>query len=280
MAKKQTPKRTIVGSPLTPELLKELGAIDELPQSPEHFDPHGNFTNTYRIWTCHGFRESGNQNVGFLRIERLADKSNATHMLKIHQEVAETDGILNVIDAEIKCVTSRLGCPVEWHVSSQFIDTDGKAIEQLRAEEKGSKKKGIMTVKTGGRTLFTRKEVPWLTCDWCIFEFIQRLQFEEQGWLPFDMLEGLTVMKENQCLSYRGLNSTKMDAELISLHCFVQTGSGILPYEYWLDNNHRLMAVTSMNKAYILDDQAVKTIKQKIEQLRKSYMRTKSAIRK
>ena len=280
MAKKQTPKRTIVGSPLTPALLKELRAVDEFPATPKDFDPQANWVNTYRIWTCHGFRETGNQSVGFVRIERLAGKSSASFTLKVHQEVAEVDGIVNVVDAEIKCVTSRLGCPVEWCVSSRFLDADGKAIEQLRSEEKGSKKKGIMTVETGGRTLFTRKEVPWLTCDWCVFEFIQRLKFEEQGWLPFDMLEGLTVMKENQCLSYRGLHPTKMGAEQISLHCFVQTGSGILPYEYWLDDSHRLLAAITMNKAYILDERAEKTIRQRIEQLRKSYRKTKSAVRK
>ena len=280
MAKKQTPKRTIVGSPLTPALLKELRALDEFPATPKDFDPEANWVNTYRIWTCHGFRETGNQSVGFVRIERLAGKSKATHTLKVHQEVAEVGGIVNVVDAEIKCVTSRLGCPVEWCVSSRFLDADGRVIEQLRSEEKGSKKKGIMTVETGGRTLFTRKEAPWLTCDWCVFEFIQRLKFEEQGWLPFDMLEGLTVMKENQCLSYRGLHPTKMGVEQIPLHCFVQTGSGILPYEYWLDNNHRLMAAISMNKAYILDERAEKTISQRVEQLRKSYRKTKSKVRK
>jgi hypothetical protein len=137
-----------------------------------------------------------------------------------------------------------------------------------------------MTVETGGRTLFTRKEVPWLTCDWCVFEFIQRLKFEEQGCLPFDMLEGLTVMKENQRLYYRGLCPTKMGSEDILLHCFVQLGSGILPYEYWLDDNHRLLVAISMNKAYILDERAEKMISQRVEQLRKSYRKTKSAVRK
>ena len=278
MAKKIS-KRTIVGSPLTPQLLHELKALGKIPQTPAHFKPDGNWVNTYRIWTCHGFRETGNQNVGFVRIERAADKANESFMLKVHQEVLQVDGLLHTIEAEIKCVTSRLGCPVEWCVSSRFIDADGRAVEQLRTEEKGSKKKGIMTVETGGRTLFTRKEVPWLTCDWCVFEFIQRLKFEEQGCLPFDMLEGLTVMKENQRLYYRGLYPVKMASEVIPLHCFVQLGSGILPYEYWLDNNHRLLAATSMNKAYVLDEEAEKTIRQRTEQLRNTYKRTKSARR-
>jgi len=280
MAKKKRSKRTVVGSPLTPGLLRELGAIREFVFASENFRPDGNWVNTYRIWTCHGYRESGNYNVGFVRIKRTAGKPNDSFTLEVHQEVVEVDGIVNVVDAEIKCVTSRLGCPVEWCVSSRFIDADGRAVEQLGTEEKGSKKKGIMTVETGGRTLFTRKEVPWLTCDWCVFEFIQRLKFEEQGCLPFDMLEGLTVMKENQRLWYRGVHRMKIGTKDVSLHCFRQLGDGILPYEYWLDDSHRLLAAISMHKAYILDEQAEKAIRQRTEQLRKSYQRVKSARRK
>ncbi len=278
MAKKK--QRTIVGSPLTPTLLDELDALSNFPPSSEDFKPDGNWLNTYRIWTCHGYRESGNDNVGFVRIERTAGRTNESFTLNVHKEIAEADGIVNIVNAEIKCVTSRLGCPIEWRVSSRFIDADGRAIEQLQAEEKGSKKKGIMTVETDGHTLFTRKEVSWLTCDWCVFEFIQRLKFEEQGWLPFDMLEGLTVMKENQRLYYRGLNPTKIGGKKIPLHCFVQLGSGILPCEYWLDDHHRLLVVVSMNKAYILDEKAEKITGKIVKEERKSYEKRKKTQRK
>ena len=79
------------------------------------------------------------------------------------------------------------------------------------------------------------------------------MKIEEETTIPFDMLEGLTVMKENQRLYYRGLRPTKMGSKQMSLHHFFQTGSAILPTEYWLDERHRLLAVISMNKAYILD---------------------------
>ncbi len=279
MAKKQTPKRTIVGSPLTPELLKELGAVDEFPQSPGQFDPQGNFMNTYRIWTCHGFRETGNQNVGFLRIERLAGKSDATYTLKIHQGVAEANGMLNDIEVNMICLNNQLSSPVKWNLSSRFIDPDGKVISELGTSEEVEVSENTLTVGIGRRT-FTRKVTGKYTGDWCLFEAVQRLKFSKASSLSFDMLEGLSLLKQDQRLSYSGAYPMKMSGKNVSLHRFDRLGDGILPYEYWLDNNHRLMAVTSMNKAYILDDQAEKTIKQRIEQLRKSYRRTKSAIRK
>lgn len=279
MAKKQTTKSTIVGSPLTPALLKELHVVDEFPATPKEFDPQANWVNTYRIWTCHGFRETGNQNVGFMRIERSAGKSNTAFTLKVHKEAAEADGIVNVIDAEIQCQYDQLASPVRWRLSSRFIGPDGHSQEELSIQEKTQIEENIMILQTGSRTL--RRKVPSrLTCDFSIFEAVQRLKFDKETSLSFDMLEGLSLLKQGQQLSYRGDYPMNLNSNNVSLHRFDQLGDGILPYEYWLDNNHRLVAVTSMNKAYILDDQAEKTIRQRIEQLRKFYRKSKSAVRK
>jgi hypothetical protein len=94
------------------------------------------------------------------------------------------------------------------------------------------------------------------------------------------MLEGLSVLKENQRLSYRGFYQMKIGNKNIPLHCFVQLGSGILPCEYWLDDHHRLLVVTSMNKAYIFDKQAETITRQKVEEERKSYEKRKGSQRK
>ena len=65
-------KRTIVGSPLTPEMLFKLGATTGFLPDEKPFNPAEEWTNRYRIWTCHGYRESGNVDVGFLQIQRKA----------------------------------------------------------------------------------------------------------------------------------------------------------------------------------------------------------------
>lgn len=261
MAKKS--KRTIVGSPLTPALLDELGALGNFPPSSEDFKPDGNWVNTYRIWTCHGYRESGNQNVGFVRLKRIPDSDKA-FALNVHQEVVETDGITNIIDATIKCRNNQLASPIEWKLSSRFMGADGKNIPGL-----SSKKNGTVNNQMGR-----------MTGDWCLFEAVQRLKTSKETALAFDMLEGLSLLKKDQRLSYRVLYPMKIGGENIPLHCFEQLGSGILPCEYWLDDHHRLLAVTSMNKAYILDEQAEKITRQIIEKERKSYEKRKSSQRK
>ena len=231
---KQT--RTIVGENLTPTLLKELGAVEKFPHTPAGFQPDGNWTNKYRIWTCHGYRESGNENVGSLRITRRVD-SNKTFVLKVLQDIVQTDELTNVIEGTIKCRNDKLASPVEWNLLSQFAGPDGKFISEL-----GSRNHGVATESVTGTT-----------GNWCLFEAVQRLAFDKKSSLRFDLLEGMSLSKLEHRLSYRGTYPMKMDGQSIPLHCFAQLGRGILPYEYWLDDRHRLLAVISMNKAYILD---------------------------
>ena len=228
-------KRTIVGENLTPTLLKELGGVDKFPPTPTGFQPGGDWTNKYRIWTCHGYRESGNEDVGNLRITRRVD-SAGTFILEARQEIDQTDGLTNIIDGTIKCRHDQLASPVEWNLLSQFADPDGKIVSELSCRDRG-----ITETVTGAAS------------DWGLFEAIQRLAFDKKTSVKFALLEGMSVSKPGQCLSYRGAFPMKTGGESIPLHCFSQLGRGILPTEYWLDDRHRLLAVISMNKAYILD---------------------------
>ncbi|MCP4257719.1 MAG: hypothetical protein GY774_09365 [Planctomycetes bacterium] len=261
MAKKS--QRTIVGSPLTPTLLDELGALPDFPPSSEDFKPDGNWINTYRIWTCHGYHESGNENVGYLRIKRLIEPNDSL-TLKVHQEILQADALVNIVEATIECRNNQLASLIQWKVSSRFIDADRQHISQL------SSNYNDIAAEGSNRS----------TCDWSLFEAVQRLEFNRQISLNFDMLEGLSLLKKDHHLSYRGLYPTKIGGVNIPLHCFVQLGSGILPCEYCLDDHHRLLIVTSMNKAYIFDEQAEKISRQVTEKERKSYQKRKRSQRK
>lgn len=242
MAKKKS-SRTIVGSPLTPGLLGELKALGKLPQTPSDFNPGGNWVNSYRIWTCHGYRESGNEDVGSLRIERITDRTNKTFTLKVHQQVNQTDGLTNAVDAVVKCRNNQLASPIQWEVSSRFIGADGKEITKLQSKDKSA----------------ATKSVDRMTSDWGIFELVQRLKFDKSSDFSFDLLEGLSISKKDQRLKYRGDKTVKLGERQARLHCFSQIGRGILPTEYWLDEAHRLQIVCTMNKAYILGQRPKKS---------------------
>ncbi|MHC4297570.1 MAG: hypothetical protein ACYS7Y_09740 [Planctomycetota bacterium] len=233
MAKQQ---RTIVGENLTPTVLRELGAVDEFPQTPATFRPDGDWTNIYRIWTCHGYRESGNDNVGSLRISRRAD-SQETFVLSVRQEIIQTDGPTNVVEGTIKCRLDELASPVEARLQSRFEDADGKVVSELSYPY----------------TVLCTESVTHTASDWGLFEAVQRLAFDENSSLKFKLSEGMWLSKFGQRMFYRGTYPMKTGGKSVPLHCFAQLGRGILPTDYWLDDRHRLLAVISMNKAYILD---------------------------
>jgi len=268
MAKKQT----IVGSPLTPELLSELGAVDEFPSTPEDFEPSGNWGNTYRIWTCHGYRESSNQDVGFLRIHKKIEEQGKTFDVHIEQAVVQTDAMLSNIQAQITCLNNEYASPVKWQTSSRFFGPDGNPLEKLCTAETVSVEGRSMVIETPKGIL--RRQVDNdrpLTSDWSLFEAAQRWETGEAAHLLAHMLEGLCRLKKDQHISYSGQSQTGPDA--VSLFRFAQCGTGILPTDYWLDRSHRLLVVTSMNKAYILDEKAEEITEQQVEKARESYRR-------
>jgi hypothetical protein len=254
-------KRTIVGSPLSLDMLKELDAIRGFPPPSGDFVPGADWEHTYRIWTCHGYRESGNDNVGYLRIRRTAG-SGDHFALNVYRKVVQTDALVHILEARVTCRKNPLASPVAWELESRFVDANNNELPELRNKENHNVTGGVDT-----------------TSDWCLFEAVQRLAFDRQTSLNFRLLEGLNISKPDQHLFYRGVYPTKIEG-VNQLHCFVQLGSGILPTEYWLDNSHRLLAVTSMNKACIFDDESDKMMEQRIEYVRKSYLKSKGSKRK
>ena len=245
--------RTIVGVPMTPELLTRIGGLTEFPPTPKEFQPDGEWVNTYRIHTCHGYFESGNEDKGVLRVERVAGASADAFTLKLRQKIVNHDGRTHLVDAEAKCRNNMLASLVEWKLTSRFADFEGNPIPGLDGDETGSAGSGGVAITTGASTLEHRTPRP-VTADWCLFEAVQRLAYERDTSPPFDFLEGLRLIREEHRLSYRGVYAWK--GKPPSLHWFHQIGHGVLPYEYWLDDRHRLLAVATLARAYVLDDNA------------------------
>lgn len=271
-------QRTIVGSPLTPTLLKELGAVELFPSTPGDFKPSEEWVNTYRIWTCHGYRESGNQNVGFLRLEKEKGGGSNTFELHIEQAVMQTNAMLNTIKTQITCLNNEYASPVKWILSSCFTGPTGKVLGDLSTAESVSIEGTTMTIETPAGILHRHVDTP-LTSDWSLLEAAQRWNVGEAAHLRATLLEGSHIEKPEQHFTYRGLFQMGNGSGAARLFRFAQLGTGILPTEYWLDMNHRLQVVTSMNKAYILDDRAEEVFAKDVERARKTY-RNKQSQRK
>ncbi len=259
--------RIIVGSPLTPAMLKSMNVLGDFPPPPGDFSPWGDWTHHYRILTCHGYTNDGNDNNGMLTIKRSVDKVENAIRFDITQRIVNDEAIVNIIEAHVICVPDILSSPSSWEITSHFIASDGKPTPQLTTQQSVRISGGAMVIQTAGRTIKRKVKTP-VTSDWTFFDAIQRYALSKRL-MPatFTMLEGLSLIKPNQRIAYH--SRTVLDGATLTRYS--QTGDGILPYDYWLDERYRLVLAVTGARAYILDDNAAQAVAKHQLAQRKSY---------
>jgi hypothetical protein len=266
-------QRETVNHPLTPSLLSEIDALGDTPPPTGPFEPQGNWTHTYRIWTCYGYRGQGNRDQGRLTVRRQAGPGDEGFRLRVEQSVGmdpRREQDVHHIAADIRCRHDPLASPVSWTFSSWFTRRPQREPQpELDHAEKGQPDGRRLAVWIGERR-YQRDVSERFTADWCLFEAVQRLPFgvgrssppdieaggvaslhSSHAPVEFDLLEGLTVWKPGQRLSYREKLPVTWGSRRIPLHCFEQLGMGVWPYEYWLDAGHRLLMVVTGPRVYI-----------------------------
>jgi len=256
--------RTIVGRPMTPELLVRTGGLGALPETPADFDPAGEWVNKYRIHTCHGYIESGNEDVGLLRLERSLPDTGGGFLLKVRRRVVSSEGQATVIDAWIRAAADVVGSLMEWRLTSTHEDITGKVMPGLSLDESGRIENGNIVVKRGGSSR-SRPRSRLLAADWSLFEAVQRLDDSAKLPAAFDVLEELDVMREDQRWVRRGLYRM---AGWPAPRWLAQTGHGLLPWEYWLDERGRLLMAATGPRAYVLDDNADDLVNKRLAGIR------------
>lgn len=243
-------KRTIVGAPLTPERLDELGVLRAM--SPVHVSPEGPWTDHYRILACHGYRESGNETVGTLKIRRIPSQAKSSFMLHVAQEIRVDEGMVHLLDAEIECQADALATPIQWHTQSTFRDPKGAIIRDLGTERTGRVKGNTIEIETQGQVRRLKPAGPF-TGDWCLLEAVQRMGYTDSARMTMEVLKEMDLLQSGHGIAYKGRNTVTMGGAPMVLHHFQQWGRGMLPYDYWLDEHHRLQIVVTLSIAYIRD---------------------------
>ncbi len=250
MAKQRGP----VTRPLEPAVLTELGALKAAPPPPpEGFDPAGEWTAVYRIWTCYGRRGRGNETKGALRLRRRP--AGDGHRLAIRQVLHQSEGKRHWVEADVRCRSDALGTPLAWTLTSRF---DGKHMDgrpEMAMEASGRLDGAVWETASGGRT--RRRSVPApATADWCLFEAVGRMPLKPAEPLRFAVLEGLGAVKADHRLAYDGRREVRWGSGTATFHRFMQTGRGVYPYEWWVDGSHQPVLVVTGPRAYILDPAA------------------------
>ena len=221
------------------------------------FDPQGEWDHRYVMWIALRGQFGKSHKHGALRIRRLVDASGAR--VSISQTTGPLDmGKTGHTTATVtlslsKGLADRLATPGKWEIESRILDAAGKPVEYSQTRVTGEVTQGAIVFR--GASDRRLKAPKAFTGSWSLFDAVQRLPFDAPP-IRFDMLDDLELMKPRQRLAPGPAIEVTLGGRSLKLHSFEQTGDGILPYSYWLDDQHRLLAAVGGVRTFIWDPSA------------------------
>jgi len=256
--------------PLTIPFLQTLGALDVLKPPAGAFDPVGTWRHTYRLWLVQPWSSGG---ALALSRKPLPDGKIA---LTADLRLAERGGFERRTHATLTCAADRLATPLSWTLESHGLDLEDKPITRADVTEKGTLADGELAVAFGGQT--RKQSVPSpATSNWSLFDAVQRLPREKTQPLSFTLIEDMDLVKPNQRLTFRETTTVALGGKTVRLHGYQQTGQGILPWQYWVDDAGRLLLAFSGVRAYILDPTATTWMEKQLASARFAIRRRRKS---
>ena len=256
--------------PLSLEFLRDLGALRDVAAPAEPFDRNGAWTNSYRLWLV-----QRNLGGGCLTVRREPTAGGA---VRLHADlaVAEWSGYVRRTTAVLECAGDALCTPKSWRLDSQCFDIDDKPIAATKLSERGTIADGILEIRFGQRS--RKEKVPQpVTSNWSLFDAVQRLPGAKTAPLKFALLEEMDLLKADQRLEFREAKKLKLGDATLQLRGYNQIGRGVLPWQYWVDAQGRLLFAFSGVRAFIRDAKATEWMQAKLDRARTRAKRMRKA---
>jgi hypothetical protein len=155
--------------------------------------------------------------------------------------------------ADIRCAHDALLTPQSWTLDVRWLAGRQANIKPGELDQtRGGRVEGREIVHKGAKE--RRRPAPerW-TSLWNLFAVVPRLPFDVASALAFDLFEELDLHKPEQRLAYIGPQTVTLKGQTLALHVFEQTGRGVLPWHWWLDEQHRVVLASGGQRAYLLD---------------------------
>jgi len=243
-------------SPASRNIFTEPPAIEPVTGYLGKFRPvptgtmRGDFTAKYDLikWGPFNNKTGRARNIvsGSLEIVRKVNGSDIVYETVEHR-TGQTAGR---VTAKLNC-RGRLDAVVRWAAVSDVMNGSNPQPD-LKFEEHGHISNGnvVRTNKLGivksvnSQTLLTQEALLTLLAGDII----------KSGDLHFDMLQNGLVIKPNQTLHYTGRIRIPVANGTTALDCYVQTGYGILPTHYLVDEQGRVQLITQENTNWALKE--------------------------
>lgn len=225
-----------------------------IPDAP--FDPAGAWRCVYTVCVLAPERGAAGEHPQPYGKLSLARKPSAAGRISLEVECSiQTRARAGLAtSAALVCAADRLSTPASWTLRSAVVE-GGKPVAGTEVEESAEVRGGVLVRR--GRGARKLKLAGPFTSNWSLVDAVQRLPFDLAAPLAFDLLEDLDLHKPGQTLRAIPPVTVDLGGRATRLRCFRQTGRGILPTHYWLDERHRLIAAAGALRALVLDPRGI-----------------------
>lgn len=226
------------GHPIDPALLYDLGQIVHPPKRINRStDAHDNI---YRIWTTTA-RRGLDFEQGGVRLLSVPG-NNDERVLEVWRWLQGSqpgEQRPHYWHAQCRHRRDQLSSLVAWRWNSVFATADD-------LNDHGG----------GSCPVVPRQDTATsvLTTEWGIFDALTRLPFSPGVRHTFTLFESLAKTKAEQHLEFTGTQSFRLGSEEVRLHRFQQWGRGVLPTDYWVDDERRVWLRIDCNRCLIHSD--------------------------
>jgi len=191
-------------------------------------------------WGRKGRGTHTNSVVGKLEI---AGKSTEGQVVYEITQNTKIGGVDNVMQAEIVCNADPLHSIRSWRLKSHEVGRNGQVDPLSKLAEDGRCENGKIRIESG-RDHCDRTATHPVVTQWHVPGLLMR-SADRNLRVTFDLLRDASLLKPNQVLAYDGqVDVPVKGGRTLVLESYAQTGEGILPTHYLLDEKRRVQLVT------------------------------------
>jgi hypothetical protein len=182
-----------------------------------------------------------NSVLGRVAIERVTADDQVIYEVNQRTRIG---GLDNFLEARIVCNTDDLNSLGTWTLSSYSKSVTGELDPLSKLDEKGRCDDGRIRVESGDHEYgFSAKNS--VVTQWTVLDFLMRKANPALD-VTFDLLQDLSLFKPGQILTSDDATVVKLkDGRPLSLQTYAQTGHGVLPIHYLLDEQRRPQLITN-----------------------------------
>ena len=182
-----------------------------------------------------------NSVLGRVAIERATAGDQVIYEVNQRTRVG---GLDNFLEARIVCNTDDLNSLRRWTLSSYSKSVKGELDPLSKLDEKGRCDNGQIRVESGDHEYgFSAKRS--VVTQWTVLDFLMRKANPALD-VTFDLLQDLSLFKPSQVLTGDDATVVKLkDGRSLSFETYAQSGHGVLPIHYLLDEQRRPQLITN-----------------------------------